>query len=1743
MANIKTFSSYLADARAKYGVQKPKTISAANFTPPSNVQPKSEGQDPLSWFVDILSRPMRILENPINTAATEAKKRATQGKNYDEIGGAFNQLASPFTGFFGWGKEFQATGDKVIENVTDAVGLNTDPKYKDVQDNVDPLAKGLGGFAIDVGLDPLTYIPGGIASSAVRGGVKGAQAVRKGVQVAEDVAKTTEIAGKAGAKAVAATESATKPFASNVIAGMIKGATQGVPDTTVVGRFSKALKPVGYSEWAQRRAYNKVFKAGKRLGISAEDLIKVAKNPNYATQAAKTSTKNLDIEKLLSASQRVNKNATKAEVWTNKLSNVGKIPSGLVPAASRAAEAVSNAPESAPVKVDSPVISAETLAQRGSVEDARTFADSILTRQAAADTPTPTEAMDLRGWLAAQVGKAGTSGTHTVAHGPTNVGQRQIPAGRIKNAELKSLIKLYSLNNNGNLSPKAGTVYSVGNMVDLDTKIKAAYAKYLDDFAQASSVAATNKASRKIMDLITGQTDQARLAFGEDAIKILEATTEPARANAVKYLAEALSNIDNPDAVTKFENNIRGRFTKAVFQHIGANVPGTSAREIPKAVIPNDPINLEAAAMAKAGETLRDHPDLAGMSLDQVRTVSRGLGRWAKDFLDPSGFPYTLENGVLKAEAAIGKGRAKWEKQINTPDQVNLGNALLDDEFTKLKKQNELARQRRKPTLIKAAEERATIVLKTLINNSRLGLGWMNTKGFTGVLGLKDDFVHLYLDQVYDVLYAAAKNTDATARNKKAVATLLAVIGNDETSIPLGNQLNTVLAKQLNPAITRAELFDILAAPIALKGPGAKMPPNILNSTARKGKRFGHSPSKVKPTPPEGSYFDYVKNGSDGYYRVVKNPKALGEAFIDLIESTADDLGRVIKSNNDNMTSRMTSETHFLSDEGWAHLDNATKDEDALVESLDILANPKAYFQKMGDANKIVPAAVRNATELMRQRASAVWQTAAVRTLENARVAEVPVNPAKTVKQNAADAAEGYAKNTAKQGKRVMQDAAAQEAQYADDVYGDPLTEFEHLQQVNGRGLANWFNVTFNRGLGVEDILHNFESANASFSMARASVQKTFGQLNKNYSKMIPGTQTTVLEGAWYDWANNIDSVDTAAAKKEITRIMDTILGPPGPDQIKLSGFSGIPINAIEAALIRARASFEIDYDLVEKWAKYEKTSLEVAFLKHIKEMIGTAENPLAVMDELHFAAASAQMHRGAAALFANIPGATSKGALKGYSKISTDVNPFDNPLISFLPKDTHVNNEILGQVSKMEEIMASPRLPDGDIGKFVTDVYVAPLAAWKGAVTIMRLGHHLRNTGAGYIAQWGDQGIKNLNTSQKDAAKILLSTRGKDSGFDPLAYLTKMAELEGGVKLEKMPRKEDILFTSPNKKLGKLSINMVNEGAFKNGLYTPPALNEDLTIGGKKNWFARGIEKVTFQKGKAGDVARAASQTQNDFTRLAYFMQYVRNEAPKGYYKSWDDLFAVAAENARRINPDGSMLTVRESKYARLLIPFYAWNRLMLPQILGMIADNPGRFMILPKASYNLAVSLGVHPQSLQDPFPEDQLFPGFIKTQLLGPIANVNGKYYSVSPGFSQVDVLNNFFSDPQATIPQMVSPFLRIPAELMSGAAWGSGAKIKDLSDYVDSNLPLVNYLSNFSGTSVTGSLLSSLQGKGLDPQYQVLRGNKGPWEQIFSATSWLSGLGIKNLSTPNLGNLAEIEKRNKAAQESSDAKNPF
>jgi len=128
-------------------------------------------------------------------------------------------------------------GHDLIENASDAFGGRFNPDYEDVDDNVNPWVKGIGGFALDVALDPITYIPGGIIASGLRGARAGAKAV-KGLDKIQ-----------AGLK------------------GAVKGTAEG---DRKFGRWSGAIKPVGWEQWGANRALEKVDRIARKERISPD---------------------------------------------------------------------------------------------------------------------------------------------------------------------------------------------------------------------------------------------------------------------------------------------------------------------------------------------------------------------------------------------------------------------------------------------------------------------------------------------------------------------------------------------------------------------------------------------------------------------------------------------------------------------------------------------------------------------------------------------------------------------------------------------------------------------------------------------------------------------------------------------------------------------------------------------------------------------------------------------------------------------------------------------------------------------------------------------------------------------------------------------------------------------------------------------------------------------------------------------------------------------------------------------------------------------------------------------------------------------------------------------------------------------------------------------------------------------------------------------------------------------------------
>ncbi len=461
-----------------------------------------------------------------------------------------------------------------------------------------------------------------------------------------------------------------------------------------------------------------------------------------------------------------------------------------------------------------------------------------------------------------------------------------------------------------------------------------------------------------------------------------------------------------------------------------------------------------------------------------------------------------------------------------------------------------------------------------------------------------------------------------------------------------------------------------------------------------------------------------------------------------------------------------------------------------------------------------------------------------------------------------------------------------------------------------------------------------------------------------------------------------------------------------------------------------------------------------------------------------------------------------------------------------------------------IDNLAKSTKQFEGGFGKFVRTTIDPLTDTWKYAITLPRPGHHIRNMIGDivltYLAEGGRFSVRAMNNTWK-----LMAMR-KYADVDAVRALSRL-------DLGDVPRDTTVLTDGI---FGKMTADDLWKGLLDNGILPPAKGGEGLLKGRGvsdeiiETKISRGLEKgaavATFgmaaRGGRMEDLLMNISEGRDHFVRIQHFLQYVEKaqagqKLTRGFGSvvdpkklSREELFELAAERIAKYHPDMSTLSVGEKKFARRLMPFYHWNRGAVQAVLETLVMNPGRIQAFPKASYNIAVAAGINPDSLYDPFPTDQMFPSFLQDNMEGPQFEVGGRYYGFKPGITTFDVLNQFSTgNPIDTFMGLANPAFKIPIELLTGTRLGTQARIRDYSDYIDSSIPGVNYAANISGFSVTGSFYSLLTGGGFDQQMQFEVGNKGSQEQLISAVNWLTGLGLTDYSRPNYIRFAEIEQQ--------------
>ena len=555
-------------------------------------------------------------------------------------------------------------------------------------------------------------------------------------------------------------------------------------------------------------------------------------------------------------------------------------------------------------------------------------------------------------------------------------------------------------------------------------------------------------------------------------------------------------------------------------------------------------------------------------------------------------------------------------------------------------------------------------------------------------------------------------------------------------------------------------------------------------------------------------------------------------------------------------------------------------------------------------------------------------------------------------------------------------------------------------------------------------------------------------------------------------------------------------------------------------------------------------------------------DDPVQFMSQLHRAVIQTSVESGFSTLFWQKALQTGVGSTKPQKDFVKFNFAEDSKYAKYFGDEPmYLHPDAAEMLEAIDKFARTSKTFDGAFGKFTREVLDPFTDVWKYAVTLPRPGHHIRNmVGDVTLTYLAEGGFKAL-AANRHAFKTM-ATKGTYDDVDIIRLIT-------GSGLE-MPKAGEVAVGSVKLKDGTFDFTYAQgfEDMTRMGMLPPAKGREGLRKGRGFDEeemgdpaFARILEKgvgyvnpLARRGGGIEEVIMNIAEGRDHFVRMQHFWQIMEKakagkKLTAGFGRMVDpkkmtreELVTFAVNRVAKYHPDLSTLAVFERKYLKRLMPFYHWNRGAFQAVMETMVMDPARILAFPKASYNIAVASGVNPYSLYDPFPEDQMFPSFLRDEMQGPQFEVGGSYYGIRPGIVTFDVLNQVRTgNPIDAIMSNLNPAFKIPLELLIGTRIDTGARIRDYSDYIDASIPGVNYAANVSSYSVTGSLVSLLSGGGFDRQLQYEQGNKETGDQLISALNWLTGIGLVDYSRPTYIRYAQNEFRRENAPDT--GRSPF
>lgn len=1171
-----------------------------------------------------------------------------------------------------------------------------------------------------------------------------------------------------------------------------------------------------------------------------------------------------------------------------------------------------------------------------------------------------------------------------------------------------------------------------------------------------------------------------RAALGDELVDNLRRMKSPAKFDAVMSRLSGILN-GSVDVTTLRESNVPERM---LLKQIGLEPNDIPVRFKPVKAVKNERTPLRTITeddIKSAG--LADDPTVASAQASAENVLKQVI----KDqWVEPKK-PFSSKNGALKSEAAYGSGSALWQHQFTTQTWYTVSK-YVDKEV-----QKGLADAAKKSGRKLVGQPRALLGRQLYLNTLRLVERKLDDMGIPLTMGLNEDRYPLTLSQVLEHL----DNVNPQLMQR--------VFWNKGSQVaPTGLMDAVTAAVRGRIPLSDGEIVK------GSEGIGRSLRQTTTKYTNADGSVTELPNNLVKPTS-----VSYAAKGVSRANQKLNKPQLLND-LEKLIKDESGHFRNMVEANAGARLERIKGEAYTLADNKIKELTdlyhNAQGPGDIIRGIEDITPSLRQDAAAMGatpEAEKLAEEGVKAhiPDEQIEHAESLTNQTEKV----TSKVATATTPPRQAVEE-AVRGTQSYVRNRWHQA--FLDWAKSQEF-----VAGGTTTDIgKQIKEVFNQGWWTKLNTVFNTSYGQPLFRDAVRAAESLWRVETHRYQASLHAIEK-----LPGATPEAIREAYAAIRVGVQPTNptVAAIYEPLKDAVVLVHGRAGGSLLDSPFFrENISLEQANRMLEFYHSDFLFDLASDPATQAFKKDGIKAIADQWSKY---DPEDVIEHLNKSYLAFSKSTMDQSLADQFIDMTrqlGALSSKPRPGWTRFADDSGK--STFAPYLPNDVYVHPLAMRQFQVVDAFSRDLLERKGPVWEFVRDYYQPMLDMWKYGMTLPNPTHHFRNLWSDMSLTFLADGAKGFRSAHTKAFQALATHNGYDN-YDFIKALQGVKQVPHDGKVLSKIR--------VGGKPHEITASDYYQAAMDRGNMPTFQQLEQLGFEGpeaaeKSGRLATSWSKFTATKGvKAlGNV----SEARDHYVRMAHFIMYVEKHANDRGIKSLDQLFDRASEQVRKWHPDGSDLTNAERTF-KLIIPFYSWTRHAIPLITEAILTKPARITMFSKASYNLAVAMGVNPHSLSDPWPEDGTFPSYLTNQEFGPQFNIGGKLFSVSPGIAPWDVLDQTVAgNPLQNVLGQTTPAIRMPFEIATGTQAGTGAPITDWSDYVDSQIPGVGQLSRITGVSPTGTAASLLTGNGqLDMQHQIAKGNKLPG---LGFVNWLTGAGIQQVNQPNQIKYAQLEQRN-------------